>query len=268
VLAQNAVSLAALERLSQAGFAQISGFTPTDAAHVIGIQSQWSRKAAQLGAELFARRRDGRGKFLFEASEHRTAGEQLSSAILELVTRRSAEAILETAFAEDGLDGPTLVNNPLVQRAIDGIDGVTTLAIAPDRPVIGLGASAALHYARLPERLGVEVNCPSDADVANALGAVVGPVRITARILVTAPEPDRFRVNGVKASMHESLEAALAEARRCAEAEAAQLAQAAGASVPSIELSERINTVTTDGLSVFFDAEVVAVLTARPRSAR
>jgi N-methylhydantoinase A/oxoprolinase/acetone carboxylase beta subunit len=261
-LARSAVTLAALERLSAAGFVQISGFTPTDAAHVIGVQSQWNREAARLAAALFAARRDGRGRAIFKD------GDALSAAVLALVTRRSAEAILETAFAEDGLDGPAMVATPLVQRAIDGIDGVASLSVTPDRPVIGLGASAGLHYARLPERLGSEVECPADADVANALGAVVGPVRVSASIAVTSPAPDQFRVAGDAPSVHHSLEPALAAARAGAIAAATRRAALAGAAEPHVELDEKLVIVPVDGSDMFIEATITATATGRPRSAR
>ena len=56
--AQNAT----LNRLVARGLVHVSGFTPSDAAHVLGRQSNWNAAAARLGAELFARKRDGRGQ--------------------------------------------------------------------------------------------------------------------------------------------------------------------------------------------------------------
>ncbi len=262
-LAQASTTLAALERLVAGGFVQLSGFTPSDAAHVIGVQSIWNRKAAEMAAELFARRKTARSVAVSES------GYTLSTAVLALVTRRSAEAILETAFAEDGLDAEALVASPLVQRSLDGIDGVATVTIAPDRPVIGLGASAGLHYARLPEYLGVDVDCPVHADVANALGAVVGPVRLTATVTITAPVSDRFRLSGgAEGSDHASLDAALIAARVMATNLAAAKADAAGAAEPDIMLSENINSVTVEGLEIFVEATIKATATSRPRTAR
>ncbi|RWG38114.1 MAG: hydantoinase/oxoprolinase family protein, partial [Mesorhizobium sp.] len=55
--AQNAT----LNRLVSRGLVHISGFTPSDAAHVLGKQANWDAATARLGAELFARKRDGRG---------------------------------------------------------------------------------------------------------------------------------------------------------------------------------------------------------------
>ncbi|MBN2553249.1 MAG: hydantoinase/oxoprolinase family protein, partial [Spirochaetales bacterium] len=45
-----------LERLIALGYVALSGFTPTDAAHVLDLHGAWSREAAVLGAELTLRR--------------------------------------------------------------------------------------------------------------------------------------------------------------------------------------------------------------------
>lgn len=262
-LAQGAVGLVALDRLVAAGFVQLSGFTPSDAAHVIGIQSLWNRNAAIQAAELFARRKTGRG------TPVAPDGATLAGRVLALVTRRSAEAILETAFAEDGLDGAAMVAGPLVQRAIDGVDGVATVSIAPDRHVIGLGASAGMHYARLPELLGVDCQCPPDADVANALGAVVGPVRMTSTVTVTSPVTDVFRVLAEgERSDHTNRDAALAAAREAARRLVNEKAARAGAAAPVIVLDEVVTEVPIENVTMFVEARITATATGRPRTAR
>ena len=135
--------IATLNRLVARGLVHIVGFTPSDAAHALGRQDNWDAVAARLGAELFARKRDGQGQYVAVDAE------AFSLKVLAAVTRHSAEAILETVFAEDGLEGSVSVANPLVQRAVGMRGGMARLSIALDRPVIGLGASAYLHYAGL-----------------------------------------------------------------------------------------------------------------------
>ena len=182
--AQNAT----LNRIVARGLVHVCGFTPSDAAHVLGRQTNWDATAARLGAELFARKRDGRGQSIAPSPE------AIAERVLTTLTRVSAEVILETAFAEDGLDGAATVAHALVQRAVDGHDGIARLSVALDRPVIGLGASAPLHYAGLPPLVGNECIVPEDTDVANALGAVVGQVRVSAEASVTQPVEGVFRV--------------------------------------------------------------------------
>ncbi len=45
-----------LEQIEQRGLARRSAFTPTDALHVMGLFQRWDSEAAQLAAELLARR--------------------------------------------------------------------------------------------------------------------------------------------------------------------------------------------------------------------
>ena len=188
--------------------------------------------------------------------------------MLTALTRASADVILETAFAEDGLDGAAMAGHELVERAIERKGGVVRFAVTLDRPVVGLGASAALHYAGIPDLLGGQCICPPDADVANALGAVVGQVRVTAQARVSQPKEGLFRLNsdsGVRdfRSEDEALAAAEIDVRGLAAARAS----AAGASSAEIEIARDIRSSTTEGQRLFIEADVVATASGRPRIA-
>ena len=253
---------ATLNRLVARGLVHVSGFTPSDAAHVLGRQATWDREAARLGAALFARKRDGRGQPVAVDAE------AIAARVLAAITRLSAEAILETAFAEDGLDGAATVAHALVQRAVDGSHGIARLAVALDRPVIGLGASAPLHYAGLPPLVGNRCVVPEDTDVANALGAVVGQVRVTAEARVSQPSEGLFRLavgDLVRdfASEAEALAVGEAEARLVA----ARRAEAAGADGAEVELVRELKTAMVEGQRTFVEAALVAVASGRPRIA-
>jgi len=253
---------ATLDRLVARGLVMISGFTPSDAAHVLGRQSNWDAAAARLGAELFARRRDGRGRAIAESVE------EISERVLVAVTRRSAEAILETAFAEDGLDGSATISHALVQSAIDGRLGIARLSVALDRPVIGLGASAPLHYEGLPDFVGNRCVIPEDTDVANALGAVVGQVRVSAEAIVSQPAEGLFRVAAATMMKDFTDEAAaLAWAGEAVSARAAEAARAAGAATAEVTLERDVRVSTVEGQRMFIEARLVAVATGRPRIA-
>ncbi|WP_394889010.1 hydantoinase/oxoprolinase N-terminal domain-containing protein [Mesorhizobium sp. AaZ16] len=256
--AQNAT----LNRLVARGLVHVVGFTPSDAAHTLGKQANWDAVAARLGAELFARKRDGRGQPIAASPE------ALSERVLAALTRWSAEAILETAFAEDGLDGAATVAHALVQRSVDGHEGIARLTVALDRPVIGLGASARLHYAGLPQLVGNECIVPEDTDVANALGAVVGQVRVSAEAGVSQPKEGLFRVSSGDtvrdfASEAEAIAVAEADVREIA----AWRARAAGTDTAEIEVLREFRTSTVEGQRMFIEAQILAVATGRPRIA-
>ena len=254
--------LATLNRLVARGLVHIVGFTPSDAAHALGRQDNWDAVAARLGAELFARKRDGQGQYVAVDAE------AFSLKVLAAVTRHSAEAILETVFAEDGLEGSVSVANPLVQRAVGLRGGMARLSIALDRPVIGLGASAYLHYAGLAPLIGNECRIAEHADVANALGAVVGQVRMSAEARVSQPEIGLFRVNsGEKLNDYDTEEEAMTAAEIHIRALAAGLAERAGADQARIEIARDIRVATVEGERSFVEAFIVATAVGRPRIA-
>ena len=252
----------ALSRLVARGLAQLVGFTPSDAAHTLGRQANWNAEAGRLGAELFRRQRDGRGQPIAATAE------LFAERVLALVTRASAEAILETAFAEDGLDGAAAVAQGLTQRALDGVGGIARVQVGLDRPVIGLGASASLHYAGLPALLGAPCLTPPDADVANALGAVVGQVSVRVEAMVTQPVEGRFRVSwdGPPADFGDEA-AALDHAETQTRLLAARRAGAAGTDESRVEVHRETRVAEIEGRRMFIEARIFATATGRPRIA-
>ncbi len=256
--AQNAT----LNRLVARGLVHVAGFTPSDAAHVLGRQANWDPAAARLGAELFARRRDGRGQAIAATPE------VLAERVLAALTRLSAEVILETAFTEDGLDGAATVAHALVQRAVDAHEGIARFSVALDRPVIGLGASASLHYAGLPGLVGNSCVVPEDTDVANALGAVVGQVRVSVGARVSQPREGLFRVaSGDEIRDFTEEEKALAAAEADVREIAFERARNAGTDDAEIDIAKEIRASTVEGQRMFIEAHVVATASGRPRIA-
>ncbi|MDP3898942.1 MAG: hydantoinase/oxoprolinase family protein, partial [Mesorhizobium sp.] len=253
---------ATLNRLVARGLVHVGGFTPSDAAHVLGRQATWDAESARLGAELFARRRDGRGQNVARSAE------EISERVLEALTRRSAEVILETAFAEDGLDGAATVAHALVQRAVDANHGIARLSVALDRPVIGLGASAPLHYTGLAALVGNECIVPTDTDVANALGAVVGQVRVSVEARVSQPKEGLFRVSAGDTvrdfpSESDAMRAAESTIREIVAARATE----AGTDAADIDIATDIRAATVEGSRTFIEATVIATAAGRPRIA-
>lgn len=261
LLSSNAQN-ATLNHLVSRGLVHICGFTPSDAAHTLGKQSNWDAAAARMGAELFARKRDGRGKIIAGSAE------EFAQTVLSALTLRSAEAVFETAFAEDGLDGAATVAHALVQRAIYKGDGIARLSMALDRPVIGLGASAPLHYEGLPPLIGNECVVPEDTDVANALGAVVGQVRVSVEASVSQPEEGLFRVSsGDSVRDFDNEEDAVAFAEADMREIAAARALEAGTDTAEIEIVREFRTSVIQDRRMFVEAQITAIATGRPRIA-
>ena len=187
-LITSSVRRRALDRLVSRGLVRASGFTPTDASHVLGKQSTYEVDAARKAAELFARQKDRYGKPIAASAK------AVSSAVVTELVRRSAEVLIAAALTRDGL-ASDLATSPLVAAALDRSAQTTRINIGVDVPVIGLGAPASTYYPAVAALLDTEAIIPEHAEVANAVGAVVGRIRILKRVVITAPKRGFFRVH-------------------------------------------------------------------------
>lgn len=251
---------AALDRLVSRGLVHIGGITPSDALHVLGRQGQWNETAARLGLELAARRKDGAGRPIAGSAE------ELAQKIVDRLTRQSAEAVLAACLAEDGVEGIEPATSLAVDRALRGASGISRFSVALDRPLVGLGASASVYYPAIAAVLGAASVIPQDADVANAVGAVVGQVRAAVTVTVTSPEDGRFVVAGAGENvMLAGEERALDAARERALTKAAERARLEGADEVVTSLSEEIDAPQVEGSRKFIEARIIATATGRPR---
>ncbi len=251
-----------LDRLVGRGLVQIAGITPSDALHVLGLQDHWNVEAARLGLQLAARRRDGAGRAISHSAE------EMAEKIVRRLTRQSAEAVLSTCLAADGAETIDPAVSVAVDRALERRPGIARFSLALDRPLIALGASARIYYPAIADMLGAIPVIPSDADVANAIGAVVGQIRVTATVVVTSPEEGRFILSGAGGHTVVTGEAAaLNAARGRALAEALANARAGGAADPVGTLAEEVDAPQIDGSRQFLEARITAIASGRPRVA-
>ncbi|MEM7422475.1 MAG: hydantoinase/oxoprolinase family protein [Pseudomonadota bacterium] len=249
-----------LDRLIARKLVQRASFTPTDAAHVLNLQSGWDADAARSAALLMARQREAGGRAIAETPEH------LSEIAVQTLVRRSSEVILDAALAHDGFEEAEPSRIALAQAAMAGHRGVARLSIGLDLPLVGLGASAPLYYPSIAERLGTSAVVPPEAGVANAVGAVVGHVRITRTATVIKSDTSAYRIGGISVphvtatvddAREASLTALIAEARTDAER--------AGAGEIEIETSWDEKTATIEGQPVFIEATATVSAVGRPR---
>ncbi|MDX1422782.1 MAG: hydantoinase/oxoprolinase family protein [Kiloniellales bacterium] len=269
-LLRNFASMLPLSRLVERGLVIYGGFTPSDAAHLLGKQQDWSLEAARLGAELLARRG------LAERRLPAMSAEALAELTLERVVERSGEVLVEALLAEEGERPLEVGKGPgrrLIGRALKPAAARRAGLIAPSLgltlPLVAVGAPAASYYPVLAERLGARRVVPPHAEVCNAVGAVAGGVTQRVKVLVTAPAEHRYRVHLPDGPRDfPDREAALGLAREAVRDLAREQAVAAGASAPDIELEEiRREAEVVGGDPIFVEAEVIATAAGRPRLA-
>lgn len=251
-----------LDRLVARGLVHLCGITPSDAMHVLGGQGQWDANAARLGLELAARSKDGTGRPIAESAE------ALAKLIVERMTRQSADVILSACLADEGKATGDPANSWIVDHALHRLPGIVKFAIALDRPLVGLGASAPVYYPAIAGMLGAHSSIPDDAGVANAVGAVVGQVRTAVTVFVTMPEEGIFIVGGVGESvrLHDEAEA-FSLAKERAMTAALSSARANGADDPAVTLLEEIDAPEVEGRRKLIEARFTATASGRPRIA-
>ncbi|MEM9465205.1 MAG: hydantoinase/oxoprolinase family protein [Actinomycetota bacterium] len=248
----------AMRRLVSRAVLRLSSFTPTDASHVLGDQRTHDPEIAQLGATVFARRRDRYGNAIAETPE------EISQVVVDSLVRRSAEALLAAALDRDGLDG-SLADSPLVAAALDRSARSARIDIGLGAPLVGLGAPAATYYPAIGGLLGASVTVPPDADVANAIGAVVGKVRVRSEIQVTAPRRGVYRIHG-GGEPETSWERpdARARAEELAREAAIEEVRSAGASEFEVDVAWTEKVIDVDGRRMFVEGTATATASGRP----
>ncbi|MEM9279145.1 MAG: hydantoinase/oxoprolinase family protein, partial [Pseudomonadota bacterium] len=225
-----------LNRLVSRGLAQVSGFTPSDAMHVLGLQNNWNADAAKLAAGIFCRMKDRFGQPIAASAE------TLSLTVKDQLTIQSCDVILKTCSTEDGINiGPGA--SELISRALSRVSGFVKFNVSLDRPLVGLGASAGTYYPAIGERLGTECLVPANADVANAIGAVASEVRITKSLTVSSNDGGGsiavLMPDGPK--MFASEDQAMEVATKSLEEEVQKLALEAGAEDPQFETKVEVD---------------------------
>jgi N-methylhydantoinase A/oxoprolinase/acetone carboxylase beta subunit len=265
----------AIARLERKGLVVYSGFTPSDAAHVLGLCRHWCSESARLAALIWARQmRQVFGLGRWAEGDAETP----SRHVFERVGQAVSRALIETGLhqhrrldAAQARDLTTLLAD-LVFEASDApgepLDpgSLFHLRFAADYPVIGVGAPARTFFPDAANRLGVELLLPEHADVANAFGAVMGSVIQRAEVTVTQPQHGHFVVHSDREPLHhEDLQQALADARRIAGEKARSLAQQAGAADIELHIHSADNHVRHDiDGELFLESRVTATATGRP----
>ena len=238
-----------------------SAFTPSDAAHALGIYRTWDERAARLGAEILAHRLG------WEA-------EALCRHILRQTSIRIATQIVTKLLHDDGLNGQQgdSLDSALIARAMLSPERPSLACRLALRPrLVAIGAPVQTYFPLVGELLSGELTIPEHAEVANAIGAVVGSVVCRIHVLIVPQQEQGYRVhlpNQVKKML--SLAQAIAYGQSQARELAIEGALKAGAEDLRVQVARHDRTAPVgDGwgqrIHVQTDLEVTAI--GRPRLA-
>ena len=207
------------ERLEREGVVLRCGLTPTDVLHITGEMTSFDARASRLAAEYFLR-----------CLPQFADVEALCAAAMDLA-RRTLFGHVAGVLLKSALPGVFQGAMPEGQfaRWIEALWSGETgaadfcrLSLEPAAKLIGLGAPAHIFLPEVARRLGMECVIPENAEVANAVGAVVAGVEAMAEVEVSPLASGGYAIHGPGLSdrfpdCEEALEAARASARRIAE---------------------------------------------------
>ena len=257
-----------LRRLVDKGLAIISGFTPSDASHVLGLHDAWNAKAAELGAAIWARRERRPNQPCAEDAK------DFAAQVRELVILRTGEALIDSMLDEtfgQMVDQGQGLAKKMIRTALTkgGPQAGIGMSMTLGHPLIGIGAPAATYYADVAERLNTSFISPDYAHVSNAVGAVAGGVSQKAEVLITSPDDQFFRVHGFGENADfPVLEEAVAKAETIARERAEKLAVEAGADDINITVTEdRREATGPGGRAIFIESRITATAMGRPQLA-
>ena len=249
-----------IEQMEAARLVLRSGFTPTDALHCLGRWERWDAQAARLGAELLARQAD------LTADElcHRVVTGVSDRVTTELVSK----VLSDEEVAADWDKEPA--GDALLQRALETVPGsdlVCRLGLA--RPVVAVGAPVEAFFPRVARQLHTELVIPPHADVASAVGAVVGAVVQELRVLIQPLAGGiGFRVH-LAGGVHDysSLPECLEFAHRVAPGRVKELARRAGAGQVEVKVVRHDSRAPIKGgwgAEIYLGTELIFTAVGRP----
>ncbi|MEN3004061.1 hydantoinase/oxoprolinase family protein [Dehalobacterium formicoaceticum] len=156
--------------------------TPTDILHAQGIYTQWSREAAEKGADILAyRMRKSREEFLEIASE-RIVNELCLTCVQSLITSED-----ESLWFKDSETAMYFADKALAPKK----NQLLGFSFQMEMPIVGIGAPVQAWLPRVAEKMHTELIIPDHAEVANAIGAATGKIMETVKVLIKPGENNR-----------------------------------------------------------------------------
>ncbi|MFN2436126.1 MAG: DUF1638 domain-containing protein [Desulfotignum sp.] len=245
-----------LARLEEKFAIQRCGLTLTDLLHIMGEFIRWDRTAAEVYCGFTAQ----------------LAGMDMTEMIqllMEKGVRRLTLELLKRQL-DDEIDPDGLTSCPVCQALINNLmaGGSQDFQVRIDlkRPVIGIGAPIGFFLPKAARALGAEAILPTDADVANAIGAITSDVMVHRQIRITPGHQGGFMVEGIAGTRQfKEFEAADIFAKKTLVEKVRGLGLSAGTSCRTVTLSVKDKAPkTASGDPIFMERVIHATLTGRP----
>jgi len=181
-----------LNRLLNYNLVNISSFTPTDALHVISNFKDYNKKAAILGAKLISKTKTKYGKLITSSYL------SFSDLVIKKLIYESAKAVFDYSLNLElsKLEKNNIDENPVLKHFFYENAGETSNIIFKMKlPIIAIGAPAKSYYPKIASKLSTKLFIPKNSSIAGSIGAAIGSVIQSTKILITQIQQDCFRVH-------------------------------------------------------------------------
>lgn len=247
-------------RLVDRGLLQVGGFTPSDAAHVLDRQSQWSREAAELVCLMIGR---SHGKISYNDANLDQECRAFAQEIYDAMVAKSTDLLLERLAGHS-----FAATDPIISSICQGSLqlGDLNLSLTPSIPLVAVGGPAQVFYGTVGERLGITPIIPSGSEVANAIGAAIGVVKVHAVIEISSATQGGYHLHHDGDPIHVINPAdAITKARELATHSALEKAAAMQTKHPKVEVNvERLDIPNMQGDTGLISATITAECLAAP----
>ncbi|MBT8374296.1 MAG: hydantoinase/oxoprolinase family protein, partial [Deltaproteobacteria bacterium] len=245
-----------LQRLEEYFILQRCGLTLTDLLHITGQFVKWNQQLATKYCEIFSS--------LVKIQIH-----QMTRHLLQMGENLLTVELLKRQL-DDEVDPEALHSCPvckvLINQLLTQENSNYRVSINLKRPVIGIGAPIKYFLPKAVEPLGTKAILPDDADVANAIGAIISNVVIKKQLSIIPGDQEGFIVEGVAGTRHfKNFNDADHFAREELTRMVREKATAFGTSCQKVRLNTKDQVPTTaSGDPIFMGRTVYASLTGRP----
>jgi N-methylhydantoinase A/oxoprolinase/acetone carboxylase beta subunit len=178
-----AMELIPTGRLEQLGIIRRSAFTPTDALHVLGTFREYDPAAALNSARILA----GFAKQEIEAFVEQVRQEVVKRLAYEIMRRE-----ISLKYGDPAKENHPMLEKILAEMVSCKSDKNCRIQFREYRTVVGIGAPAGAFLPEAGKLLDAEVIVPLHAEVANAVGAIMGKVVVREIISIRPDEVGSF----------------------------------------------------------------------------
>lgn len=171
-------------QLVKTGCLHRAGLTPTDMLHFEGEFKEWNKKAAELAMEVTAARMG-------------ISPEKLTAVIRERIEVKLGKLVFESVIRDEGIsldfereETEYFINKILGAEKFKNNAGKDIIDYESELnlPLVGVGAPARAYFPGIVERLKAKLYLPEWAEVANALGTVMGEIVEQIKVIIKPDE--------------------------------------------------------------------------------